>query len=99
MRIVIDRNRPFSPSADFSRPIIPQLFKYLYDEGVQSLIVEGGAETHRRFLENADWWDAIRVEVSPKSVSGGTKAPALPAGIRLKSRREYDGNIIFEYGK
>ena len=99
MRIVIDRNRPFSPSADFSRPIVPQLFKYLYDEGVQSLIVEGGAETHRRFLENADWWDAIRVEVSPKSVGGGTKAPALPAGIRLKSRREYDGNIIFEYGK
>ena len=97
--VVLDRNTPFSPSADFSRPVIPQLFAFLYEKGVQSLIVEGGAETHRRFLENAGYWDEIRVEVAPVSVGGGTKAPELPPGITLKSKKEYDGNVIIEYIK
>lgn len=51
LRVVIDRHNPFAPSVDFSQPVIPQLFTYLYNKGVQSLIVEGGAETHRHFLE------------------------------------------------
>ena len=99
MRIVIDRGRPFSPSADFSQPVIPQLFGYLYDKGVQSLIVEGGAETHRRFLERPDWWDEIRVETSPKTVGGGTRAPRLPDGAVPVSRVEYGGNAIAVYKK
>ena len=99
MRVVIDRGRPFSPSADFSQPVIPQLFGYLYDKGVQSLIVEGGAETHRRFLERPDWWDEIRVETSPKTVGGGTRAPRLPDGAVPVSRVEYGGNAIAVYKK
>ena len=56
MRIVIDRNRPFVPEADFSKPIVPQLMKWLYCKGVQSLLVEGGAETHRSFLAEDGCW-------------------------------------------
>ena len=97
LRIVIDRNRPFDPSVDFSQPVIPQLFTYLYDKGVQSLIVEGGAETHRHFLENPEWWDEIREEVSPRTVGGGTRAPQLPPGVRLVERNEYDGNVVSFY--
>ncbi len=97
MKIVLDRNKPFCPTADFSRPVIPQLFDYLYEQGVQQLIVEGGAETHRRFLENNDSWDEIRVEISPRTVSGGTPAPRLPENVVLKSREEYDGNVIKWY--
>lgn len=97
MQIVLDRNRPFCPSADFSKPVIPQLMAFLYEKGVQSLIVEGGAETHRRFLETSDCWDEIRVEVSPKSVSGGTAAPCLPHNVIMKSRKEYDGNVVSVY--
>lgn len=97
MQIVLDRNRPFCPSADFNKPVIPQLMAFLYEKGVQSLIVEGGAETHRRFLETSDCWDEIRVEVSPKSVSGGTAAPCLPHNVIMKSRKEYDGNVMSVY--
>ncbi len=97
LRIVLDRNAPFDPSVDFSKPVIPQLFSYLYAKKVQSLIVEGGAETHRRFLENDDWWDEIRVEVSPKSVKIGTPVPMLPENVRLVSRKQYDGNVISYY--
>jgi len=98
MPVVLDSRHPFCPSADFSKPIIPQLMAYLYNKGVQSLIVEGGAETHRRFLDSG-CWDEIRVEVSPATVSGGTPAPRLPHGVRLKSRKEYDGNVVMVYGK
>ena len=77
----------------------PQLFAHLYGLGVQQLLVEGGAETHRRFFENDDWWDEIRVETSPKTVGGGTRAPRLPDNAVAVSRREYDGNEIIIYEK
>ncbi len=99
MRIVIDRNEPFDPSIDFNKPVIPQLFSFLHDRKIQSLIVEGGAETHRRFLENDEWWDEIRVEVSPRTVIGGTPAPVLPKNVRLVNRAEYEGNVILNYRK
>lgn len=99
LRIVIDRNRPFCPSADFSQPVIPQLFSWLHAEGVQSLIVEGGADTLKRFLANDEWWDEIRVEVSRKTFTGGTRAPRLPDNVAVKDSREYDGNVITTYVK
>lgn len=99
IRIVLDSRHPFDQSADFSRPVIPQLFKYLYEKGVQSLIVEGGAETHRRFLENPEWWDEIREEVSPRTVGSGTRAPQLLSGVRLVKRSEYEGNEVSLYIK
>lgn len=96
-RIVIDRNAPFCPSADFSRPIIPQLFDWLYAEGVQSLIVEGGAKTLNGFLERDEWWDEIRVEVSPRTVTDGTRAPQLPHNVVPVSRNVYGDNVILYY--
>ena len=97
LKVVIDRRHPFSPEADFSNPILPQLMAWLYKKGVQWLIVEGGAETHRRFLECPEYWDEIREEVSPKHVGGGTAAPALPRCIEEESRLMYDGNVITLY--
>ena len=99
MPITLDRNNPFSPNVDFNQPVIPQLFDYLYSKSVQSLIVEGGAETLRRFMENDNWWDEIRVETSPKSVTDGTRAPQLTQNVRLECRQEYDGNVIATYVK
>ena len=98
LRVVIDRNNPFAPSVDFSQPVIPQLFTYLYSKGVQSLIVEGGSETHRHFLETPEWWDEIREEVSPRTVGGGTRAPQLPPGVAAQAAVDrYDGNEIRWY--
>lgn len=98
LRVVVDRHNPFATSVDFSQPVIPQLFTYLYNKGVQSLIVEGGAETHRHFLENPEWWDEIREEVSPRTVGGGTRAPQLPPGVAAQAAVDrYDGNEIRWY--
>ncbi|MCF0202082.1 MAG: bifunctional diaminohydroxyphosphoribosylaminopyrimidine deaminase/5-amino-6-(5-phosphoribosylamino)uracil reductase RibD [Bacteroidaceae bacterium] len=63
---------------------------------VQSLIVEGGADTHRFFIDNG-LWDIIRVERSPELLHNGTKAPVLPQNTAFLSEKVYDRNIISEY--
>lgn len=62
----------------------------------QTLLVEGGAATHRYFLEQG-LWDLIRVETSPTLFHNGTKAATIPANAMLVSEKCYDGNIIREY--
>ena len=70
----------------------------LYSEGVQSLIVEGGAKTHSSFI-TAGLWDEIRVETAPFAVGHGTRAPQLPDNITVTSHEEYDGNMVTIYKK
>lgn len=62
----------------------------------QNLLVEGGAATHRYFIEQG-LWDLIRVETSPALFHNGTKAATIPANAMLVSEKCHDGNIIREY--
>ena len=75
---------------------IANLMDNLHDKGIQSLLVEGGAMTISSFI-NAQLWDFIRVETAPMTVSGGTRAPQVPAGVRQTSQQAYDGNVITTY--
>ena len=77
------------------RPII-QLMDDLYQHEIQSLIVEGGRQTHESFIE-AGLWDEIRVETAPITVSNSTPASKLPAEVLLMSKKDYDGNTIISY--
>lgn|SRR5574344_236686 len=95
-RIVLDRNHPFSPDVDFDKPVIPQLMGYLYNSGIQSLLVEGGSTTLQSFIDNSVW-DEIRVEQSPLAILSGTKAPFVPNDAKKKSQVEYDSNTITTY--
>ena len=73
----------------------PQLT--LYAHHVQSLIVEGGAQTLRSFLVQ-NLWDEIRVETNTRmTVSGGTRAPQIPANAVVTKSDNYDGNQIVIY--
>ena len=84
-RIVLTRQRP-----------LPQLIADLYQHGIQSLIVEGGRQSHEAFIA-AGLYDEIRVETAPLTVADGTRAPQLPAAVELISKKEYDGNTITVY--
>ena len=75
--------------------------EYLYNNKVQSLIVEGGAITHQAFLD-AGLWDEIRVETNLSTtvenvVTSGTRAPKLPQNVKLLRHEAYDRNIIDTY--
>ena len=78
-RVVLTHQRPLQQQIDD-----------LYQQGIQSLIVEGGRQTHESFIE-AGLWDEIRVETGTVTVSDGTRAPQVPA--------DYDGNNIKRYIK
>ncbi len=86
-RVVLTRQRP-----------LPQLIDDLYQHGIQSLIVEGGRQTHEAFME-AGLYDEIRVETAPLVVAGGTRAPQLPSDITLRCQEGYGENILFYYHK
>ena len=86
-RVVLTHQRPLS-----------QLIDDLYQQGIQSLIVEGGRQTHESFIE-AGLWDEIRVETGTITVSDGTRAPQLPANVSLLSSDVYDDNQSRRYIK
>jgi diaminohydroxyphosphoribosylaminopyrimidine deaminase/5-amino-6-(5-phosphoribosylamino)uracil reductase len=82
-RLIVDRRHPLNLEA-------------LYAHHVQSLIVEGGAQTLQSFIMQG-LWDEIRVETAPMSVSGGTRAPLLPQDAVFVSQEVYDANVIRHY--
>ena len=84
-RVVLTHQRP-----------LPQLIDDLYQQGIQSLIVEGGRQTHESFIQ-AGLWDEIRVETGSVTVSDGTRAPQLPANVLLLSQEMYGGNTLCRY--
>lgn len=96
LRLTLNRNQPFCPQADFNQPILPQLMDFLYAQNIQSLLVEGGATTHKSFIA-AGLWDEIRIEQSPLSAASGTPACALPTNVTLLETKQYDSNICSTY--
>jgi len=55
---------------------LAQLMKDLYQRKIQSLIVEGGAQTLASFIEN-DLWDEARMFTSERHFEKGITAPTL----------------------
>jgi diaminohydroxyphosphoribosylaminopyrimidine deaminase/5-amino-6-(5-phosphoribosylamino)uracil reductase len=68
-----------STPIDSSTPLPMQICRELYDRRILSVIVEGGAETLRSFLE-LGMWDEARVFQAPVEFKAGVKAPPLPTG-------------------
>jgi len=83
-RLVIDHQHPLNLDS-------------LHAQNIQSLIVEGGATTLSSFLVRG-LWDEIRVETNTSlTVSGGTRAPQIPANAKMLSRRVYGESVIINY--
>ncbi len=62
---------------DFSHDIVPQILNYLYQNELQSVIVEGGRQLLQAFIDD-DLWDEARVETSPSVIGCGVNAPKFP---------------------
>jgi diaminohydroxyphosphoribosylaminopyrimidine deaminase / 5-amino-6-(5-phosphoribosylamino)uracil reductase len=62
---------------------LPQLLHDAMNRGIQSVLVEGGAQTLQFFID-AGLWDEARVFVSPRSFGKGIRAP------------QFQGNLIHE---
>ena len=85
-RLVVDNQHPLNLEA-------------LHAHNVQSLIVEGGRKTLESFLVQG-LWDEIRVETNlGLTVFGGTRAPQLPANVKVVSQQFFGDNVIVRYEK
>ena len=85
-RLIVDRTHPLN-------------LESLHAHGVQSLIVEGGRKTLDSFLSQ-DLWDEIRVETNLNiTVTGGTRAPQLPANAVLCETNTYGTNTVTVFSR
>ena len=83
-RLIIDRLHPLN-------------LQSLHAHGVQSLIVEGGAQTLQSFIDQG-LWDELRVETNLlQTVSGGTRAPLVPANGRVVRHEIYGHQQILHF--
>lgn len=65
----------------------------LYEKGIASVLVEGGAEIHRAFID-ANLWDEARIGVSPIELHEGVAAPEWP-GASARSVEIQDDTWYF----
>lgn len=69
---------------DFNNNIIPQILEVLYQNQIQSIIIEGGRQTLQSFIDE-NLWDEARVFVGKTSFSKGTKAPIISRKNSIKT--------------
>lgn len=83
----MDANHPFYTSGGISiEEIHSDAFQSLFlEKGVHSIIVEGGAETLRRWIHTMPF-DEVLVLKSPHSFGAGLEAPSLPQGWKTTRR-------------
>ena len=73
------------------------ILKRLYEDGIQTVLVEGGAELLQSFIDSGEW-DECYVEKSDLTLCGRVKAPVL-LNAALKGVNTDFGQRIEEYVK
>ncbi|MBJ2175331.1 bifunctional diaminohydroxyphosphoribosylaminopyrimidine deaminase/5-amino-6-(5-phosphoribosylamino)uracil reductase RibD [Aureibaculum sp. A20] len=69
---------------DFSENVPRQICDYLYQNEIQSVLVEGGAKTLQSFID-ANLWDEARVFVGNSTFYEGVKAPYIK-GVEISKK-------------
>lgn len=71
----------------------------LYDRGMTSVMVEGGATVLSSFIA-AGLWDEARIETAPACLGSGVKAPELPESVKAAESEkfvEFHGENVIEW--
>ena len=74
---------------DFNQNIIPQILAVLYQNQIQSIIIEGGLQTLQAFIDQ-DIWDEARIFIGETTFNKGTKAPILQKKTTTKTHIQND---------
>lgn len=75
-------------------PASQQVMEYLYREGIQSLLIEGGAEVLSHFISNR-LWDEARIFKGSQYFKSGVRAPAIKG--TLISKTTFTGSSLEIY--
>ena len=79
---------------NFKKNIIPQILKELYKRKIQSVIIEGGAQTLNSFIK-AKLWDEMRVFKANKKINTGVKASVI--NLRPTEMRKVGSDKLYTY--
>lgn len=96
-KYVVSNDPEFVPAEDFERLVgnVSAMLTTLYEEGVQTVLVEGGSKLHQSFIDSG-LWDECFVEIGDEAIHGSVSAPILN-NARLAERSSYMGRIIEKY--
>ena len=107
LRVTIDRHGRIPSTAHLLDESVPtvvyhdeslqEILNHLYQRGIQSLMVEGGASLLESFLQEG-LWDEARVEESSCQLCQGVPAPSV-GQMHLVDRQRVDGRWISWYEK
>jgi len=79
---------------DYDKEIVSQICDVLYDENIQSVIIEGGAKTLQTFIDN-DTWDEARVFTGTTQFKKGISAPVFTARLSKETNLGNDNLKIY----
>jgi diaminohydroxyphosphoribosylaminopyrimidine deaminase/5-amino-6-(5-phosphoribosylamino)uracil reductase len=79
---------------NFNNNIALEITDFLYNEGIQSVIIEGGRQTLQTFIE-ANIWDEARVFRGEIYFKSGTKAPTISGENSKKEKILNDELLTF----
>ncbi|WP_440121548.1 bifunctional diaminohydroxyphosphoribosylaminopyrimidine deaminase/5-amino-6-(5-phosphoribosylamino)uracil reductase RibD [Tenacibaculum sp. Ill] len=79
---------------DFSSRIAEQICEVLHKHQIQSIIIEGGAQTLQTFI-NENLWDEARIFTGDISIKEGVEGPVFNA--KLSSEEKIDNDILRIY--
>jgi diaminohydroxyphosphoribosylaminopyrimidine deaminase/5-amino-6-(5-phosphoribosylamino)uracil reductase len=79
---------------NYSENVALQIATFLFDNNLQSVIIEGGRQTLQTFID-ANLWDEARIFRGKEMFSGGTKAPVITGKIVAKSKIDNDELLIY----
>ncbi|WP_348725574.1 bifunctional diaminohydroxyphosphoribosylaminopyrimidine deaminase/5-amino-6-(5-phosphoribosylamino)uracil reductase RibD [Tenacibaculum sp. 190524A05c] len=79
---------------DFSKSITKQIIEILVQHKIQSIIIEGGAQTLQTFIDD-NIWDEARVFIGENEFGDGVKAPELKAKLEREEKLQNDTLRIY----
>jgi diaminohydroxyphosphoribosylaminopyrimidine deaminase/5-amino-6-(5-phosphoribosylamino)uracil reductase len=79
---------------DHNMPACNQVVQYLYNSGIQSLLIEGGASVLGHFISNG-LWDEARIFSGEQHFEGGVPAPVIMG--KLFSETEFSSSKLQVY--
>ncbi|MEO8235124.1 MAG: bifunctional diaminohydroxyphosphoribosylaminopyrimidine deaminase/5-amino-6-(5-phosphoribosylamino)uracil reductase RibD [Flavobacterium sp.] len=79
---------------DYSENLALQIATFLFDNNLQSVIIEGGRQTLQTFVDE-NLWDEARIFRGKEMFSSGTKSPVITGKIVAKSKIDNDELLIY----
>ena len=88
-------NNPVRIPAD-SRKTLPSLLHDLHAQGIQSLMVEGGAKLLQSYIDE-NLWDEARIEISVRELREGLKAPVFSGTLVSVQKCKKSSILLYKH--